>query len=79
MRVAETAEAFEAMLDEAKREARSAFGDERVLLEKYITRSRHIEFQIFGDTHGNVVHLFERECSIQRRHQKILEESPRLS
>ncbi len=76
MRVAENPEAFDPMLEEAKREARSAFGDERILLEKYILRSRHIEFQIFGDTQGNVVHLFERECSIQRRHQKILEESP---
>lgn len=60
----------------ASREAASAFGDARVFLEKYIERARHIEFQVFGDAHGNVVHLFERECSVQRRHQKIIEESP---
>lgn len=76
MRVVQEMEAFTPLLEEARREARAAFSDERVLLEKYAPRSRHIEFQIFGDTHGNVVHLFERECSIQRRHQKILEESP---
>lgn len=63
-------------LESAKREARSAFGDDTVLLEKYLERPRHIEFQVFGDTHGGLVHLFERECSIQRRHQKILEETP---
>lgn len=60
----------------AQREALKAFGDDRVFLEKYITNPRHIEFQVFGDTHGNVVHGFERECSIQRRHQKVVEESP---
>ncbi len=60
----------------AQREAKSAFGDDRVFIEKYIDKPRHVEIQIFGDTHGNVVHLFERECSIQRRHQKIIEESP---
>jgi 3-methylcrotonyl-CoA carboxylase alpha subunit len=63
-------------LDEARREADAAFGDPRVLLEKYIDHPRHIEVQIFGDSQGNVIHLFERECSIQRRHQKIIEESP---
>jgi 3-methylcrotonyl-CoA carboxylase alpha subunit len=67
---------FLPQLTEARREAQAAFGDSRVLLEKYVLRPRHIEFQIFGDTHGSVVQLFERECSIQRRHQKILEESP---
>ena len=63
-------------LEAAQREAKAAFADSRVFLEKFITRPRHVEFQIFGDEHGNVVHLFERECSIQRRHQKIVEESP---
>ena len=67
---------FLPLLTEARREALAAFGDDRVLLEKYVQRPRHIEFQLFGDSHGNIVHLFERECSIQRRHQKILEESP---
>ncbi|HVK04571.1 MAG TPA: acetyl-CoA carboxylase biotin carboxylase subunit [Armatimonadaceae bacterium] len=67
---------FPARLDEARREAQAAFGDARVLLERYVERPHHVEVQIFGDTCGNVVHLFERECSIQRRHQKIVEESP---
>ena len=60
----------------ARREAKSSFGDDTLLIERYIERPRHVEIQIFGDRHGNVVHLFERECSIQRRHQKIIEESP---
>ena len=63
-------------LDSARREARSAFGDDKVLIEKYITAPRHIEIQVFGDSHGNVVHLFERDCSMQRRHQKVIEEAP---
>src|SRR5690606_5802132 len=63
-------------LASAKREAASSFGDERVLLEMYVQRPRHIEVQVFGDTHGNVVHLFERDCSLQRRHQKVIEEAP---
>jgi acetyl/propionyl-CoA carboxylase alpha subunit len=69
----------DAMLDEvsaARNEAQSAFGDPTVFLERYLERSRHVEVQVFGDHHGNVVHLFERECSIQRRHQKVVEESP---
>ncbi len=65
-----------ASVEAAQREANAAFGDSQVFLERYIERPRHVEFQIFGDSHGNVVHLFERECSIQRRHQKILEETP---
>ncbi|HEY2071364.1 MAG TPA: biotin carboxylase N-terminal domain-containing protein [Rhizomicrobium sp.] len=66
---------FEAALEGAKREARSSFGDDRVLIEKYIARPRHIEMQVFADSHGNAVHLFERDCSLQRRHQKVLEEA----
>jgi acetyl-CoA carboxylase biotin carboxylase subunit len=65
-----------AACEAAAREARGAFGDGTVYVEKYLARPRHVEFQVFGDSHGNVVHLFERECSIQRRHQKIIEESP---
>jgi len=67
---------FAGALASCRREAAAAFGDDRVLVEKYIERPRHIEFQVFGDSHGNYVHLFERDCSVQRRHQKILEEAP---
>jgi acetyl-CoA carboxylase biotin carboxylase subunit len=63
-------------IESARREALNAFGDETLLVEKYLSRARHIEFQVFGDQHGHVTHLFERECSIQRRHQKIIEETP---
>ncbi len=76
MRVVESGADFPAALEGAQREARSSFGDDRVLVEKYLTRPRHIEIQVFADTHGNVVSLFERDCSIQRRHQKIIEEAP---
>jgi 3-methylcrotonyl-CoA carboxylase alpha subunit len=76
MRLVERQEEFLSQLDAAKREAKNAFGDDAVLIERYILSPHHIEFQVFGDTHGNVVHLHERECSIQRRHQKILEETP---
>jgi len=76
MRLVESPEAVVRACEGAAREARGAFGDGTVYVEKFITRPRHIEFQIFGDSHGNHVHLFERECSIQRRHQKIIEESP---
>ena len=76
MRVVTRREQLADAIDEARREAQAAFGDERLLLERYVARPRHIEVQIFGDAQGHVVHLFERECSIQRRHQKILEESP---
>jgi 3-methylcrotonyl-CoA carboxylase alpha subunit len=67
---------FEAALEGAMREAQSAFGDARVLIEKYVTAPRHIEMQVFADTHGNVIHLNERDCSLQRRHQKVIEEAP---
>lgn len=76
MRLVHQPSALKAAFESAGREAQSAFGDARVFLEKYIVRPRHVEFQILGDSHGNVVHLFERECSIQRRHQKIIEETP---
>jgi 3-methylcrotonyl-CoA carboxylase alpha subunit len=76
MRVVQDTKGFDAALESARREAKSAFGDDRVLVEKYLERPRHIEVQVFGDTHGNVVHLFERDCSVQRRHQKVLEEAP---
>jgi len=76
MRIVTEAGAFPEALQAAKREARSSFGDERVLIERYLTRPRHIEVQVFGDSHGNVVHLLERDCSVQRRHQKVLEEAP---
>jgi propionyl-CoA carboxylase alpha chain len=76
MRVVESADKLEESLAAAKREALSGFGDDRVFLERYVPHARHIEIQILGDSLGNIVHLGERECSIQRRHQKILEESP---
>src|SRR5829696_2788324 len=67
---------FEPALQAAQREAQSSFGDPRVLVEKYVLAPRHIEIQVFGDAHGHVVHLFERDCSLQRRHQKVIEEAP---
>ena len=76
MRRVDSASGFDDALESAKREAASSFGDDRVLIEKYIERPRHIEVQVFGDSHGNVVHLFERDCSLQRRHQKVIEEAP---
>jgi 3-methylcrotonyl-CoA carboxylase alpha subunit len=76
MRIVESAADFAAALASCKREAAAAFGDDRVLIEKYLRRPRHIEIQVFGDRHGNCVHLFERDCSVQRRHQKVLEEAP---
>ena len=76
MRKVEAAEAFAAALESARREARAAFGDDKVLLETYVSRPRHIEVQVFGDASGQVVHLFERDCSLQRRHQKVIEEAP---
>ncbi|WP_426174639.1 acetyl/propionyl/methylcrotonyl-CoA carboxylase subunit alpha [Massilia sp. TWR1-2-2] len=76
MRVIEKSEDFKAALASCKREAISSFGDDKVLAEKYLTRPRHIEIQVFADSHGNCVYLHERDCSVQRRHQKVLEEAP---
>ena len=76
MRIVREQGTLEAAIESARREAESSFGDGTLLVERYIERPRHVEFQILGDSHGNLVHLFERECSIQRRHQKIVEETP---
>ncbi len=76
MRLVEQPDDFRAALAAAQREGQSSFGDPICLIEKYITQPRHIEIQVFGDSHGNVVHMFERDCSLQRRHQKVIEEAP---
>ncbi len=76
MRAVDKGEDFDAALASCKREAINSFGDDAVLIEKYVQRPRHIEIQVFGDMHGNYVYLFERDCSVQRRHQKVLEEAP---
>ncbi|AVT04000.1 acetyl-CoA carboxylase biotin carboxylase subunit [Paracidovorax avenae] len=76
MRAVEKATDFAAALESCKREAINSFGDDAVLIEKYVQRPRHVEIQVFGDTHGGCVYLFERDCSVQRRHQKVLEEAP---
>ena len=76
MRKVASANDFVAALEGARREAKSAFGDDKVLLEKYVARPRHIEVQVFADGHGNCIHLFERDCSMQRRHQKVIEVAP---
>ncbi|WP_395674399.1 biotin carboxylase N-terminal domain-containing protein, partial [Inquilinus sp.] len=76
MRVVERAEEFAAQLAGAQREAASSFGNDRVLVERYLARPRHVEIQVFADGHGHCVYLFERDCSIQRRHQKVVEEAP---
>jgi 3-methylcrotonyl-CoA carboxylase alpha subunit len=76
MRRVDRSEDFEAALASCQREAKASFGDQQVLVERYVTRPRHVEIQVFGDAHGNCVYLFERDCSVQRRHQKVLEEAP---
>lgn len=76
MRIVEKESDFQEQMERAVGEATSAFGDGSVFIEKFVTHPRHIEFQIFGDKHGNIIHLFERECSVQRRHQKVVEEAP---
>ena len=76
MRIVEQSSDFIDLLDSCRREAITSFGNDQVLVEKYALKPRHIEIQVFGDTHGNYVHLFERDCSVQRRHQKVLEEAP---
>ncbi len=76
MRVVKSADGLEDAIDGAKREAKASFGDARMMIEKYLDRARHVEVQVFGDMHGNTVHLFERDCSLQRRHQKVIEEAP---
>ena len=76
MKVAASKAEFRDQLASAKREAQSSFGDDRVLIEKYLMKPRHVEIQVFADTHGACVYLFERDCSIQRRHQKVIEEAP---
>jgi acetyl/propionyl-CoA carboxylase alpha subunit len=76
MKIVRTRDELQPAIESAAREATKAFGDDRLLLERYIEEPRHVEFQIFGDGQGNIVHLFERDCSIQRRHQKVIEETP---
>ena len=76
MRIVEQSSGFIDLLESCRREAITSFGNDQVLVEKYALKPRHIEIQVFGDTHGNYVHLFERDCSVQRRHQKVLEEAP---
>ncbi len=76
MRVVNAENELSEAIESARREALNSFGDERLLIEKYLANAHHIEFQVFGDKHGNLIHLFERECSVQRRHQKIIEETP---
>jgi 3-methylcrotonyl-CoA carboxylase alpha subunit len=79
MRIVDRDEDLREALDACVREGQASFGDGRVLIEKYLRKPRHVELQIFGDKHGNVIHLFERDCSVQRRHQKVLEEAPAVS
>jgi len=76
MRIVENMDEFEEKAASCRREAMASFKDDKILMEKYVREGRHVEFQVFGDMHGNYVHLFERDCSVQRRHQKVLEEAP---
>jgi 3-methylcrotonyl-CoA carboxylase alpha subunit len=76
MRIVKTADELENAVEACKREAKSSFGDSRVLIERYLATPRHVELQVFADKHGNAVYLYERDCSVQRRHQKVLEEAP---
>ncbi|HIN43040.1 MAG TPA: 3-methylcrotonyl-CoA carboxylase, partial [Gammaproteobacteria bacterium] len=76
MHIARTPTELQELVPTSQREAKAAFGDNRLLLERYLDQPRHIEVQIFGDRHGNIVHMFERDCSLQRRHQKVIEEAP---
>src|SRR5215211_7678826 len=77
MRIVNAEHELHEAVESARREALHAFGDDRLLVEKYVANAHHVEFQVFGDQHGDLIHLFERECSVQRRHQKIIEETPR--
>jgi len=76
MKVVQSEDELESLMSQAKAEAKAAFGDDTVYMEKYLSNPRHIEYQVLGDTHGNAIHLGERDCSLQRRHQKVLEEAP---
>src|SRR5437899_863440 len=76
MRVVHKAEELEGLLEEARREAGAAFGNDAVFLERYVSNAKHIEVQVLGDAHGEIVHLWERDCSVQRRHQKVVELAP---
>ncbi len=76
MRIVRAAAEFAEALAGARREAAKSFGDDRVLLERFVEKGRHVEIQVFADAHGNAVHLYERDCSLQRRHQKVIEEAP---
>src|SRR2546423_10131759 len=76
MKIVRSAAELQSQIESARRESAKAFGNDRLLLERYIEKPRHVEFQILGDAKGNVIHLFERDCSIQRRYQKVVEESP---
>jgi len=76
MRIVESMKELDENVESCRREALSSFKDDKILMERYVRKARHVEFQIFADSFGNVIHLFERDCSVQRRHQKVLEESP---